>query len=362
MINPEQRGLEVEPTNPWVGIGGPGNDHMFGSEIGERLVGDDGELVQDLDNPMDLMLDYGAEPYADYYNQTDPGDDVIKGYGGDDLIFGMAGDDVLDGGEGADQLIGGRGDDKLFGGDGSDLLYGDEKTSDSHDQENDASDSDNDLVLFGDDKMYGGAGDDTMFGSFGDDFMKGGDDNDIMWGGAGEDTIYGEAGADNINAGYGWDTVFGGDGCDLIEVIDGGDVVWLGDCDGSATQILNIEGTGEDPENFVVVMDFWLESAKPFNNICLHVSDHQTNPTAARCRRENGSTGNAYQREDNDGICVDATEIADPEQLYNEIDDRALEEGEWRGPGCKHDGGPLWISIPLVDDPVVAQETTQRRS
>ena len=102
MINPEQRGLEVEPTNPWVGIGGPGNDHMFGSEIGEHLVGDDGELVQDNDNPMDLMLDYGTEPYADYYNQTDPGDDVIKGFGGVDLIFGMAGDDVLDGGEGAD--------------------------------------------------------------------------------------------------------------------------------------------------------------------------------------------------------------------------------------------------------------------
>lgn len=24
-----------------------------------------------------------------------------------------------------------------------------------------------------------------------------------------------------------------------------------------------------------------------------------------------------------------------------------------RGPGCQHDGGPLWVSIPLEDDPVV---------
>ena len=34
---------------------------------------------------------------------------------------------------------------------------------------------------------------------------------------------------------------------------------------------LNIEGTGDNPENFVVVMDFWLESAKPYNEICLNV-------------------------------------------------------------------------------------------
>ena len=98
MINPEQRGLEVEPTDAWEASGGPGNDHMFGSEIGEILLGDDGEL----DAVDASQLDYGVAPNADYYNQTDPGDDVIKGYGGADLIFGEAGDDVLDGGEGAD--------------------------------------------------------------------------------------------------------------------------------------------------------------------------------------------------------------------------------------------------------------------
>ena len=115
---------------------------------------------------------------------------------------------------------------------------------------------------------------DTMYASFGDDFMKGGDDDDLMYGGAGEDTIYGEAGDDTINAGYGWDTIFGGDGCDVITVIDGGDVVWLGDCDGASGTMkntLSIEGTGDNPENFVVVMDFWLESAKPYNEICLNV-------------------------------------------------------------------------------------------
>ena len=29
-----------------------------------------------------------------------------------------------------------------------------------------------------------------------------------------------------------------------------------------------------------------------------------------------------------------------------------------RGSGCKHDGGPLWVSIPIVDDPVVAAAGT----
>ena len=62
----------------------------------------------------------------------------------------------------------------------------------------------------------------------------------------------------------------------------------------------------------------------------------------------------------NDGICVDARMLADPSLLMVDRGDGngevALGAGEYRGPGCKHDGGPLWISIPLVDDPVVADK------
>ena len=32
----------------------------------------------------------------------------------------------------------------------------------------------------------------------------------------------------------------------------------------------------------------------------------------------------------------------------------ARDPGQVQGPGCKHDGGALWVSIPLEDDPVVA--------
>ena len=96
----------------------------------------------------------------------------------------------------------------------------------------------------------------------------------MLYGGAGEDIMYGGAGADTIDSGYGWDTIFGGDGCDSIIARDGGDVVWLGGCDEGTTvgdQKVSIYGTGDDPENFTVIMDFWLESAKPWNQICVHL-------------------------------------------------------------------------------------------
>ena len=44
-----------------------------------------------------------------------------------------------------------------------------------------------------------------------------------------------------------------------------------------------INGTGDNPENFTVVMDFWLESAKPFNQICVNRDKRQENPSAPEC-------------------------------------------------------------------------------
>ena len=124
--------------------------------------------------------------------------------------------------------------------------------------------------FFGDDIIYGGEGIDTMFGGNGDDILHGDEEGDTIYGGSGEDIIYGGDGADSIVSGYGWDTIFGGDGCDIIGTQDGGDVVWLGDCDGTSTQKVTINGTGDNTENFTVVMDFWLDSANPWNFICVN--------------------------------------------------------------------------------------------
>ena len=124
---------------------------------------------------------------------------------------------------------------------------------------------------------------DTIYGGLGDDTIHGDEEADMLYGNAGEDTIYGGDGADTIDAGTGWDTVFGGDGCDVITTADGGDVVWLGDCDGSSDQMVTVNGTGSDPENFTVIMDFWLESAKPFNQICVNLDEQQADPSAGVC-------------------------------------------------------------------------------
>ena len=94
-INPELRGQEITASTGTAMYGGAGNDHMYGNDQDETLIGDDGEAVAGT-GPLDAILDYGT--LADYYNEDEAGDDVIFGYGGTDWIFGMKGDDILDGG------------------------------------------------------------------------------------------------------------------------------------------------------------------------------------------------------------------------------------------------------------------------
>ena len=55
----------------------------------------------------------------------------------------------------------------------------------------------------------------------------------------------------------------------------------------------------------------------------------------------------------NEGYCLSASTLADPELIVNDMSFNGG-AGGLRGAGCKHDGGPLWVSIPIVDDPVVA--------
>ena len=98
-INEDQRGSEIMPAGDPTGVdaspftftgpfmyGGGGNDKMFGNDLPEYLVGDSIKLDEDADNLL-VRIDYGT--IADYYNDTDIGDDAIYGYGGDDAIFGQ---------------------------------------------------------------------------------------------------------------------------------------------------------------------------------------------------------------------------------------------------------------------------------
>jgi hypothetical protein len=236
------------------------------------------------------------------------------------LVKGGEGDDTLLGEAGADTISGEWGDDHIEGGDGNDVLYGDDADGD----------------MYGKDKIWGGAGEDMIKGGQLDDEIHGGEGDDTLYGDAGEDYIWGDAGADTIDGGSGWDTIFGGDGCDTINTEDGGDVIWLGGCskEEESMQTLNVQGTGIDPENYTVVMDFWLAEAKRYNQVCLDEDINQDGQLYYAC----DSTDDP-EAKDLTPACVTALDLMDPRRLDM--------PGRVAGAGCKHDGGPLWISVPI---------------
>ena len=96
-------------------------------------------------------------------------------------------------------------------------------------------------------------------------------------------------------------------------------------------QTLNIAGTGLDPENYTVVMDFWLEDAKRYNEICLEEDTRQDGQLYFACDTS----------EDETPVCLNMLDIMDPTRI------ECQPAGFSTGAGCAHDGGPLWISIPI---------------
>ena len=65
VVNPEQRGLEYGGAE-YKTYGGLGNDHIFGSEVLDIIVGDDGEVDITTD-AMKFHLSYDTD-IEDYYN------------------------------------------------------------------------------------------------------------------------------------------------------------------------------------------------------------------------------------------------------------------------------------------------------
>ena len=116
----------------------------------------------------DQLKGLASKLEANYEKQTDgndhlyggEGDDVLIGGGGNDQLFGGAGDDLLFGGSGSDRLFGGEGDDVIFGGSGDDYLDGGA----------------------GSDKLYGGSGNDIIKYDASDFLVDGGEDIDFLVG------------------------------------------------------------------------------------------------------------------------------------------------------------------------------------
>ena len=84
-------------------------------------------------------------------------------------------------------------------------------------------------------------------------------------------------------------------------------------------------------------MDFWLEDAMSHNVLCLMPDERQGIPGSGACTIEDNT----------DASCLTATDI---------VSGRAPDgqRSRARGGGCKNDGGPLWITVQLVDDDEVA--------
>ncbi|NEO36602.1 MAG: matrixin family metalloprotease [Moorea sp. SIOASIH] len=113
---------------------------------------------------------------------------VLQGGSGNDSLSGGSGNDFLSGGSGNDSLSGGTGSDRLYGGTGNDNLYGSS----------------------GNDILSGSSGNDTLSGSSGNDYLDGGTGSDRMYGGSGNDRYVVDTIGDRVieYANQGIDTVY----------------------------------------------------------------------------------------------------------------------------------------------------------
>jgi hypothetical protein len=93
-------------------------------------------------------------------------------------------------------------------------------------------------------------------------------------------------------------------------------------------------------------MDFWDESAMPWNILCLYPDARQGIPSSGECT-ENMNWLLPYDFDPTSAAavsCLTATDI-----LSARAPVASGENNRVRGNGCKNDGGPLWISVELVD-------------
>ena len=105
-----------------------------------------------------------------------------------------------------------------------------------------------------------------------------------------------------------------------------------------------IHGTGPDPDNFTVLMDFWHESAMPYNILCLYPDARQGVPASGECT-VNVNYALPYDFDPSMALsCLTATDI-----MSARAPEASGDITRVRGSGCKNDGGPLWVTVELVD-------------
>jgi len=93
-------------------------------------------------------------------------------------------------------------------------------------------------------------------------------------------------------------------------------------------------------------MDFWDESAMPYNFLCLFPDERQGVPASGECSiNVNFDIAASIDPFADEALsCLTATDI-----MSARAPAASGENNRVRGNGCKNDGGPLWISVELVD-------------
>ncbi|HEY4634386.1 MAG TPA: calcium-binding protein, partial [Candidatus Limnocylindrales bacterium] len=211
---------------PEMAVGVPLPDGRVPRGTGQRLYGGDG---------IDFL-------YAFAGVTINAGDAALE------HEFTLRGDE-LHGGAGGDWLYGNLRQDVLVGDSGNDYLHGEFLAGPQLAQNIFAN------ITGGADELYGGTGEDQLLGGGGDDVLWGGGDTDWLEGQKGDDTLYGGGAIDLMVLDTRIEYFFEGDpkmpiATPATDTFDGhfgnefeGDIA-----DDNATDIMLIEGTGQDDE------------------------------------------------------------------------------------------------------------------
>lgn len=236
------------------GIGGAGNDELYGDADANELTGNGGGDRIDGNGGPDTIrggsgIDYltGGAGNDDLDGGADS--DRAQGDGGDDVIAGGAGDDrpSFNGSPGWAGLFGGTGDDRfdegtsangsddVDGGAGRDTLDYSGRTAsvsvtlDAIRNDGASSELDRDMPdengASSIEDIRGGSGADTLTGSAADNDIKSGPGDDMVYGLGGENRIWADGGDDQVWGGANYDRVWGGSGNDIVHGGESGD--WL---------------------------------------------------------------------------------------------------------------------------------------
>jgi Ca2+-binding RTX toxin-like protein len=232
--------------------GGPGNDRLAGGQYLELSGGDEflgGSGIDTVDYwldkeagtvqaPVTVTLDALADDGAAGEDFVHQDVENVRGGEGDDLLVGGPGKNVLRGESGNDVLRGGPGNDTLDGGSGADVLNGEDGALDTVTYEDRVGDvtvtlrggaddgeaGEGDFVTDSVERLIGGEGDDEFrsasrgpgAGILADNSFVGNGGSDTLLGGGGEDVLNGGAGIDTLKGGDAHDLLIGGDQDDTL--------------------------------------------------------------------------------------------------------------------------------------------------